>query len=69
MAEEIKAGDVVQLKSGGPRMTVSQTGATQLSKEQHAWCDWFVQEKAPWKKDSGVFPFTSLKVLKNSTNG
>lgn len=28
-------GDVVQLKSGGPKMTVKSTA------EGHAWCEWF----------------------------
>lgn len=64
MADEIKAGSVVQLKSGGPKMTVSQTGKMHLGGDEiHAWCDWFVQEKAPWKKEKGTFPLTSLKLL------
>ena len=48
MADEIKAGSVVQLKSGGPMMT-----ATWVSEELGTWsayCEWFVQDKAPWKK-------------------
>lgn len=64
MADEFKVGDVVQLKSGGPRMTVSQISATGTRADLHAWCDWFIQDKAPWKKDNGVFPLTSLKVIK-----
>jgi hypothetical protein len=28
-----------------------------------AYCEWFVQEKAPWKKDGARFPVTSLKLL------
>jgi uncharacterized protein YodC (DUF2158 family) len=58
---EIKAGSVVQLKSGGPSMTVSwvQDSYGTMS----AYCEWFVQDKAPWKKDGAEFPFTSLKLL------
>lgn len=63
MADEIKAGSIVQLKSGGPKMTVSQVGEPAMGGEISAWCDWFVQDKAPFKKDKGVFPITSLKVL------
>ncbi|MFD9897479.1 DUF2158 domain-containing protein [Mesorhizobium sp. NPDC059025] len=61
MADEIKPGSVVQLKSGGPKMTVSwaEDNYGVLS----AACDWFIQDKTPWKKESAVFPITSLKLL------
>jgi uncharacterized protein YodC (DUF2158 family) len=61
--EEIKVGSVVQLKSGGPLMTVSEVGEGYGGGAQKAWCDWFVQDKAPWKKEQGVYPITSLKVI------
>jgi uncharacterized protein YodC (DUF2158 family) len=61
--QEIKVGSVVQLKSGGPHMTVSQIGQGQFDDYVSAWCDWFVQDKAPWKKEHGVFPITSLKLI------
>lgn len=55
----LKAGDVVQLKSGGPKMTVAWAeddfGTFKVN------CDWFVQDKAPWKKENASFPATSLK--------
>jgi len=62
MSDEIKVGDVVVLNSGGPKMTVAAVDAygfdeTTLS----ANCDWFVADKAPWKKENGTFPLTSLK--------
>jgi uncharacterized protein YodC (DUF2158 family) len=63
LMDEIKAGSVVQLKSGGPRMTVSEVGQAQFEERLSAWCDWFVQDKAPWKKENGVFPLTSLKLI------
>ncbi|WP_316398499.1 YodC family protein [Bradyrhizobium sp. 33ap4] len=44
MAEEFKAGDVVQLKSGGPRMTVSQVGEDQYG-QRKVWCVWFEKTK------------------------
>lgn len=58
---EFKVGDVVQLKSGGPHMTISDIDTLYEGTELHAWCDWFVQDKAPWKRESGTFPLTSLK--------
>jgi uncharacterized protein YodC (DUF2158 family) len=62
--QEIKAGSVVQLKSGGPLMTVNDVGEDQFGGGvQKAWCDWFVQDKAPWKKEQGVYPLTSLKLI------
>ncbi|NHT77540.1 uncharacterized protein DUF2158 [Rhizobium sp. PP-WC-2G-219] len=60
--DQIKVGDVVVLKSGGPKMTVSTIDRRASGGELHAWCDWFVQDKAPWKKESGVFALTSLKL-------
>jgi uncharacterized protein YodC (DUF2158 family) len=52
---EIKAGDVVQLKSGGPKMTVSK-----VYQNTHgvpaARCEWFEGTKPTW----GSFPIQSL---------
>lgn len=57
---EIKVGDVVELKSGSPKMTVSLVGRASLGGEViHAWCDWF---EGP-KKISDNFPLTSLKIV------
>jgi len=57
MAPEIKAGSVVQLKSGGPLMTVAWI------QYEEAYCEWFIQDKAPWKKEGSTFPLTSLKLI------
>jgi uncharacterized protein YodC (DUF2158 family) len=41
---EIKKGDVVQLKSGGPKMTVTDVGnygGMQMGPENGAKCTWF----------------------------
>lgn len=48
--DEIKPGDVVQLKSGGPKKTVA------VVKEGRAWCDWF----EGLKQHQGSFPVSSL---------
>ncbi|HEY8066250.1 MAG TPA: DUF2158 domain-containing protein [Methylosinus sp.] len=60
MADEIKTGSVVRLKSGGPKMTVDEVAEKYGTIT--AWCTWFVQDKAPWKKESDTFPVTSLEV-------
>lgn len=61
MAESIRPGSIVQLKSGGPTMTVNSVenygGVISI------YCDWFVHDKPPWAKENGVFPATSLKLL------
>ncbi len=38
-----KLGDIVQLKSGGPPMTVSEffTGISGTAKKDEMWCTWF----------------------------
>ena len=40
MTEPIKAGDVVQVKSGGPRMTVERVGIDHVNRSMCA-CVWF----------------------------
>ena len=47
----IKPGDVVQLKSGGPKMTVTQIN------QETVWCKWFDGEDVK----TGHFPVFSLK--------
>jgi len=54
---EIKAGDVVQLKSGGPEMTVNfveNDGGGEV-----AACSWFIKDK----RQDGRFAVTSLKLV------
>lgn len=42
---ELKSGDVVQLKSGGPLMTVVEIGKYGYSDENQAKCTWFDKTK------------------------
>jgi uncharacterized protein YodC (DUF2158 family) len=51
----IKKGDVVQLKSGGPHMTVQQTN------DESAECVWFsgYEDKSAW------FDLASLEVVES----
>ena len=55
MASAIVVGDSVQLKSGGPKMTVAEIKP--WNGVMTAWCDWFEGSK----KMSDSFPLTSLK--------
>jgi len=52
---QFQPGDVVQLKSGGPPMTVCS-----ISKEDgQVWCNWFVQDD---KKQTHFHPEVLVKV-------
>jgi uncharacterized protein YodC (DUF2158 family) len=57
MDHDFKIGDVVQLKSGGPKMTIEGIGKPALggSKEQ-ARCVWFEGTK----RQHGAFELSSL---------
>jgi|HubBroStandDraft_6_1064221.scaffolds.fasta_scaffold1490829_2 uncharacterized protein YodC (DUF2158 family) len=56
-----KVGDVVQLKSGGPRMTVT-AAAKDTAGVDCVWCSWFIgntQQSGVWPVDAvreAVFP-------------
>jgi uncharacterized protein YodC (DUF2158 family) len=41
MANQFKAGDVVVLNSGGPKMTVSEVGTHPINNKPRVWCEWF----------------------------
>src|SRR5688572_28229699 len=55
MSSKFNVGDTVQLRSGGPIMTV--TGMGDHLGVLSAWCDWFIAKK----KESDVFPLDALK--------
>jgi len=63
-ANEIKEGSVVQLRSGGPNMTVAwvEKAGEQYSVDVAA-CTWFVHDRALWKSEEKVFPLTALKLV------
>ena len=47
MAQQFEVGDIVQLKSGGPEMTVDEVSNTHLYEEGEpgVWCVWFAGKK------------------------
>jgi uncharacterized protein YodC (DUF2158 family) len=57
MSDQITAGSVVELKSGGPHMTVSEVKS--WNGIMTAFCDWF---DGSTSKSNG-FPVASLKLV------
>ena len=56
MAPKFSPGDIVQLKSGGPAMTVSKISNDSLSGEFRGYqCEWFKgasKERAPFEEET-----------------
>jgi uncharacterized protein YodC (DUF2158 family) len=57
MAQTFKVGDVVQLKSGGPKMVVNQI----KGQGQDVRCEWFI-EQTTQKREEGAFLADVLKL-------
>ena len=57
MDDQLKAGDVVVLRSGGPRMTVASVGSKYEGGTIHVWCEWFDGKH----RNMGEFTPESLK--------
>ena len=55
MADEIKPGDTVILKSDSPKMTVTEVKP--INGVMTAWCAWFINGK----KENASFPVSALK--------
>lgn len=53
---DIAIGDVVQLKSGGPKMTATQVGEDMVGRVM-VWCAWF--DKTEPKSEA--FPIESVE--------
>lgn len=58
---EINVGDVVRLKSGGPKMTVAKIGVYHGGVAQ-ATCHWFAGDKV----ETGLFPLAALEKVEQS---
>ena len=63
MATAFKPGDIVQLISGGPRMTITQMGAE--APDQMVWCVWTKGEK----RIADAFPVSALMLTPDSPAG
>jgi uncharacterized protein YodC (DUF2158 family) len=55
MSDNFKVGDIVNLKSGSPMMTVTRVGTT--NGEPTVWCVWFLESE----QKSGTFPPGALE--------
>ena len=58
MAEGLRVGDIVKLKSGGLKMTIEKIAKFGNDKEEKAMCQWF-DDKGVVKRD--IFELTSLE--------
>lgn len=56
MEAKFKVGDVVQLKSGGPKMTVTSVEV----KDNYIYTAWF----AGSKNERGRFPYDAITIVK-----
>lgn len=56
---DFQVGDVVRLKSGGPKMTVTQVGANATTRLSSVWCTWFVSTK----QEEGTFPVEAVEAV------
>jgi len=57
---DFEAGDVVELKSGGPKMTIAAT------KQERAICVWFNQREDFHEEKSGEFLVVTLRRVRRS---
>jgi uncharacterized protein YodC (DUF2158 family) len=61
MADDLQVGDTVQLKSGGPKMTIERIDKKfESDTTNSAFCSWFDDKNKPQKS---YFPLTSLNKL------
>lgn len=60
MSEDIQKGDMVRLKSGGPKMMVNDVGESGFGGGGgiRVWCEWFDDKDVPQAKD---FAITSVE--------
>lgn len=60
MSDQLKVGDIVTLKSGGPDMTIVEIGETYEGSSMQAWCSWFKSSNEPETKH---FPLAALRLV------
>lgn len=61
MANQIKEGDVVQLKSGGPKMTISR-----IKDSDAIFCEYFLEGELKWveMKESSLKKVSTTSSIK-----
>ena len=62
--DELKTGDVVQLKSGGPHMTITQVGVPAYQTKECCWCTW-ISSKGESKTE--VYPPEALQLVPDNS--
>lgn len=60
MSGKFEIGDTVQLKSGGPKMSVTNVGTHRVTKKPTVICAWFVNDKV----EKSDFPPEALQLVK-----
>jgi len=60
MAAKFKAGDIIELKSGGPKMTVEEVTEGRGNNPDGLWAVWF----AGAKRERAHFNIESVKLAK-----
>jgi uncharacterized protein YodC (DUF2158 family) len=63
MADQITEGSVVQLQSGGPKMTVTKVESWNGRMSAH--CEWFDGSK----QGRDLYPLTALKLVTEDASG
>lgn len=62
---EFQPGDVVRLKSGGPKMTISSVSTRAKLGAQTVQCEWFTQLAQGFELKSGSFAVHTLQLVQN----
>jgi len=70
MADEFKLGDLVQLKSGGPMMTVDYIGPHMAGgSRDEALCSWFEETKGKRERKKDWFELVTLRKVNPNERG
>ena len=62
---DIKIGDTVEPKAGGPMMTVEKL--EEVYGVMTVWCQWFEEAKGPKKSTTSAFPLSALKRIRTTS--
>jgi len=62
---EFQPGDVVRLKSGGPKMTISSVSTRAKLGAQTIQCEWFTQLAQGFELKSGSFAVHTVQLVQN----